>query len=222
MPKLGMGPVRRAEIFKAAIEVISTETFCGTTIKKVADRAGVSTGTVNHYFDNKLALLIETLKQVSAEWNEDVERLVDAAAPGKARLAALASAIGPVTPVNSLRWKVWIAAWGESVQSPDLRLALHQSWQRWLVLLGDQFERVAKELDRTDVDTVRLAREYDALQNGLYVQMLSAGEAVSAEVLGILDAFLLERLGVDLRRERALKTPAVAKRQRPRKAGRTS
>jgi TetR/AcrR family transcriptional regulator, transcriptional repressor of bet genes len=48
MPKLGMGPIRRAQIFRAVTEVIARESFSGTTLQKVADAAGVSTGTVNH------------------------------------------------------------------------------------------------------------------------------------------------------------------------------
>ena len=65
MPKLGMGPVRREQICRAAAKVISEQGFAGTTMRMVAEEAGVSTGMLNHYFANRMDMLLETLVFVS-------------------------------------------------------------------------------------------------------------------------------------------------------------
>jgi AcrR family transcriptional regulator len=190
-----MGPVRRAQIFKAVTEVIARESFSGTTIKKVADAAGVSTGTVNHYFDNKWAMLIETIAHNAAEWNDGTIQAFNGAAPGMPRLEALLMAAGPSNSIIKLRWKVWMAAWGEALQSAELRTALRRSRQAWIALLSGCFEVINAELGGPAVDTQRIARIYDALQNGLFVQLVTSDKSIDTEVLDILRTYLTENLG---------------------------
>ena len=195
MPKLGMGPIRKAQIYRAVTEVIARESFSGTTLKKVADAAGVSTGTVNHYFANKQAMLIETLAHIAAEWNEDTLEAVDGAEPGLPRLRALVGAAGPSSSINRLRWKVWMAAWGEALQSPALRVALRRSRQVWNGILAEQLEVINDELGGAEIDARAIARQYDALQNGLFVQLVTADMAEDPAISEILYTFLSERLG---------------------------
>jgi TetR/AcrR family transcriptional regulator, transcriptional repressor of bet genes len=190
-----MGPVRKAQVFRAATEVISRETFCGTTIKKVADAAGVSTGTVNYYFTNKRAMLMETLAHIAEEWDADLRRTVEAAEPGMPRLKALVHVAGPTTSINRMRWKVWTAAWGESVTSPEVRRAVGRSRERWTGLLAETFAVINVELGGPEVDTRAVARTYDALQNGLFVQMLTSDRQVDKEVVEILQDYLVKNLG---------------------------
>jgi TetR/AcrR family transcriptional regulator, transcriptional repressor of bet genes len=223
MPKLGMGPIRRAQIFRAATEVIARESFSGTTLKKVADAAGVSTGTVNHYFSNKRAMLLETLNHISGEWNESTRQAVYAAEPGIARMRSLVEAAGPRSSINKLRWKVWMAAWGEALQFPELRVALRRSRQEWTAILADALELINKELRGPEIDAREIAGLYDALQNGLFVALVtndSPGE--DRRVTELLFAFLLDRVGppgqAALRRDGAatVRTPLPAgRRHRP-------
>jgi len=191
-----MGPVRRAQIFRAVTEVIAKESFSGTTLKKVADAAGVSTGTVNHYFANKQAMLIETLGHIAVEWNEDTRKAVDGAEPGLPRLRALVDAAGPSSSINRLRWKVWMAAWGEALQSPELRVALRRSRQVWNGILAERLEVINDELGGAKIDARAISRQYDALQNGLFVQLVTTDMADEPVISEILYTFLRERLGI--------------------------
>lgn len=195
MPKLGMRPIRRAQIFRAVTEVIAKESFSGTTLKKVADAAGVSTGTVNHYFSNKRAMLIETLAHIAAEWNESTRQVVDAAEPGVPRLKTLVEAAGPRSSINKLRWKVWMAAWGESLQSPELRAALRRSRQEWTGILAERLEVINSELGGPEIDAREIATLYDGLQNGLFVQLVTADGPDDRRINDILFTFLMDRIG---------------------------
>jgi TetR/AcrR family transcriptional regulator, transcriptional repressor of bet genes len=195
MPKLGMRAVRRVQVFSAATEVIARETFCGTTIRKVAEAAGVSTGTVNHYFANKRSMLIETLAHVAREWNEDLRVAVEQAAPGPGRLAALMAAVAPGNPVNQIRWKVWTAAWSEAVASREVRSALRSSNQRWIALLTEKFELINREMQGPDINASAVARTFGALLNGLIIQMLASDGALDQEIPEVIHDYLFQNIG---------------------------
>jgi TetR/AcrR family transcriptional repressor of bet genes len=211
-----MGPIRRAQIFRAVTEVIARESFSGTTLKKVADAAGVSTGTVNHYFSNKRAMLIETLAHIAGEWNDSTRKAVNEAEPGVPRLKALVEAAGPRSSINKLRWKVWMAAWGESLQSPELRTALRRSRQEWTAVLAEALEVINKELGGPEIDTREVARLYDALQNGLFVQLVTADSPEDGRITDLLFAFLMDQIGP----KPTVTAMAPAGRARPVRSGR--
>ncbi|MGG2464400.1 TetR/AcrR family transcriptional regulator [Streptomyces sp. RGM 3693] len=50
--------VKRAELLKAATSVIAEEGYANASLRKVAQRAGCTTGAVTYYFANKEALVV--------------------------------------------------------------------------------------------------------------------------------------------------------------------
>ena len=60
---MGDRQAKRAELLDAAVSVIAREGFAGASLRKVAERAGSSTGAVTYYFANKeemMAAVIES------------------------------------------------------------------------------------------------------------------------------------------------------------------
>ncbi|MGN6310150.1 MAG: TetR/AcrR family transcriptional regulator [Xanthobacteraceae bacterium] len=55
---VGDREAKRAELLKAAISVIAQEGFAGASLRKVAQRAGCTTGAVTYYFANKEEMVI--------------------------------------------------------------------------------------------------------------------------------------------------------------------
>lgn len=73
----------RAAILEAALQMFSHQGFRGTSIRDVAARAGVSTGSVYHHFRDKEALLSTLLEQfwtASAEPDFPMNRALNAGA----------------------------------------------------------------------------------------------------------------------------------------------
>jgi AcrR family transcriptional regulator len=64
---------RRRDLVGAAITVIARNGLGGTTLARVAAEAGLTAGIVNHHFDTKDALLIETLRTLSEEFAQGLE-----------------------------------------------------------------------------------------------------------------------------------------------------
>lgn len=60
---------RRAQVRAAAVECFREYGFHGTSIAQISKRAGMSTGHIYHYFENKEAIIAEIVA-------EDVQRLI--------------------------------------------------------------------------------------------------------------------------------------------------
>ncbi|HEY1709848.1 MAG TPA: TetR/AcrR family transcriptional regulator [Rhizomicrobium sp.] len=59
---VGDRAAKRAELLDAAISLIAEDGFAGVSLRKVAERAGTSTGAVTYYFANKEALMAAVLE----------------------------------------------------------------------------------------------------------------------------------------------------------------
>ncbi|MEX0304377.1 MAG: transcriptional regulator BetI [Leisingera sp.] len=68
--------LRTEEYSKAAFETLSEEGLSGTTVEKVAKRAGVSKTNVLHYFGNKARLLEMALRYGNADLAREVSALL--------------------------------------------------------------------------------------------------------------------------------------------------
>jgi TetR/AcrR family transcriptional repressor of bet genes len=170
MPKLGMGPIRREQICLAAAKVISEQGFAGTTMRMVADEAGVSTGMLNHYFANRMEMLEETLLFVSTRQQAREAAAIEGIAPGERRLRALIRAVLPIDQESMEAWRVWIAAHGASVRLPQLRRVMATRNDLWYEILDRALEGVVARNRRPKIP---YPLQFDALMNGLVIQAIT-------------------------------------------------
>jgi TetR/AcrR family transcriptional regulator, transcriptional repressor of bet genes len=173
VPKLGMQEVRREQIFKAASEVISTKGFDRTTIREVADAAGVSTGTVNHYFANKLDLLVQTLIDTSEQFTGSLTKDLQANSEPMSELHAYVMYSLEQAYANSPGWRVWIAAMGEATRSKQVEEVIQGRREEVYQLLRDIFLRIRPELKGADEDLLAAARQVEGLVSGLGLSMIT-------------------------------------------------
>jgi TetR/AcrR family transcriptional regulator, transcriptional repressor of bet genes len=135
-----MGPIRREQICRAAATVISREGFAGTTMRMVAEEAGVSTGMLNHYFANRQDLLQQALVFVSERAQARMRAAIEDVPPGRARLEALLDSALAEGQEVSETWRVWINAYGEAVRLADLRHTIESRLNSWYELLDKALE----------------------------------------------------------------------------------
>jgi TetR/AcrR family transcriptional regulator, transcriptional repressor of bet genes len=172
MPKRGMGPVRREQICRAAAKVISEQGFAGTTMRMVADEAGVSTGMLNHYFANRMEMLEETLLFVSMRQQARESAAIEGLEAGEGRLRALVRSALPITQESMEAWRVWVAAHGASVRLPELSRVMASRNELWFKIIERGLEGVVPPVKREQVPYVW---QFDALLNGLVIQAISTG-----------------------------------------------
>ncbi len=188
VPKLGMGPIRREQICSAAATVISREGFAGTTMRMVAEEAGVSTGMLNHYFANRQDLLMHALVFVSERAQARMRGAIDGIPPGRARLAALLDSALAEGQEISETWRVWINAYGEAVRLAGLRHTIESRLHSWYELIDTALEGLVP------ADThgaIPWAWRFDAILNGLTLQALTSeaeldGPRIRDEVIATL------------------------------------
>jgi AcrR family transcriptional regulator len=167
-----MGPIRREQICRAAAAVIAREGLAGSTMRKVATEAGVSTGMLNHYFANRGDLLTQALMFVSERHQARIRRAIEGQAPGYGRLTALLDgALSPPAEATET-WLVWINAFGEAGRLPELRRTVDSRMRSWYGLIDVALEGMVGE-GEPDGGLPRSWR-LDAVLIGLTIQALTA------------------------------------------------
>ena len=120
MPKLGMEPIRKAQLMAAAFECIHEYGFPGTTIARVSEKAGVSVGITSHYFGSKDGLLEATMRQLIKQLStREVPEGIDPA-DAKARILHIIDSNFAQQQVNPKAIVVWLAFWGHAIHVPSL------------------------------------------------------------------------------------------------------
>jgi AcrR family transcriptional regulator len=171
VPKLGMGPIRREQICRAAAAVVAREGFAGSTMRMVAEEAGVSTGMINHYFANRQDLLTQALLFVSERTQERYREAVEGVPPGVDRLRALLDSALSEDASMRETWYVWINAYGEAVRLPDLRHEMEQRLQSWYDIIDFALEGIAPSPAPGELPW---SWRLDAVLNGFTIQLLTS------------------------------------------------
>jgi AcrR family transcriptional regulator len=135
-----MGPIRREQICRAAVTVIAREGYAGTTMRMVAEEAGVSTGMLNHYFANRQDLLVQALVSVSERSLVRYAVAIAGLEAGRGRLEALLDSVLGEDGESEETWRVWINVHGEAVRLPELRAAIEERLGQWFVLIDQALE----------------------------------------------------------------------------------
>jgi len=194
LPKLGMGPIRREQICRAAVAVIAREGYSGTTMRMVAEEAGVSTGMLNHYFANRQDLLIKALVFVSERSLVRYARAIEGIEPGRGRLEALLDSVLALDEESVETWRVWINVHGEAVRMRELRVTIEERLGPWFELVDEALEGLVPAAGNGEVAwAVRL----DSVLTGFVIMAMTSEaeldpprirEEVIAIVLGLAAA----------------------------------
>jgi transcriptional repressor BetI len=164
MPKLGMEEVRRRQLIEATIASIHEVGLAESSLSRISARAGVSTGIVHHYFEDKAELLESTLRVLGANLRRSVVRRLDAASTPVERLMAVVDGnIGSdqFTPEGV---SAWLAFWAQVPTNARLARV-----QRIIISrLHDNLVHALKLMRRDDAEEIASVTE--ALIDGLWLR----------------------------------------------------
>jgi AcrR family transcriptional regulator len=158
---------RRPQLLEAAARAIARCGFDAVRLVDVADEAGVSVGTIQHYFGSRERLLVESFIETNRSAVARAEAMV-AATEGApwARIEALVDHF-----LHLARWSLWFEIWSAANRNPALREALGAAYEAWRAPLAAAMQSgVADGSFRPDVDTHELAAAVVAFVDGLGVQ----------------------------------------------------
>lgn len=181
MPKIGMQPIRRQALIKAAIEAIHERGSLEVTVGQIAKRAGVSSALAHHYFGSKDALILSTMRYLMHDLTEDLRARLALAETPRARISAIIGANFSPAQFEASVVSAWLVFYVRAQSSAEARRLLRVYARRLHSNLTDALARLA---DRPAAR--RIAEGTGALIDGLYIRRaLKNGppDAVSAVAL---------------------------------------
>ena len=194
MPKLGMEEIRRRQLIEATIASIHEVGFAESSLSRISAKAGVSTGIVHHYFEDKAELLESTLRALGTRLRLSVIRRLSAAkTPTERLLAVLDGNLGTdtFTPEGV---SAWLAFWAQVPNNPHLARIQHVVISR----LRDNLVHALKLMGRKDA--VEIARVTEALIDGLWLRAALAQDGPdSARAHRLVLDYLNARLDTKLK-----------------------
>jgi AcrR family transcriptional regulator len=110
---------RQRQLIEANKELIATKGYADTSLRDVAARIGISTGTLLHHFQSKEDFLAATLVSVGEEFLVHMRSVVGERLDPARKLRKLARAVFK-SPRHDVGWRVWIAFWHEAAVHPEL------------------------------------------------------------------------------------------------------
>ena len=113
---------RRQALVEATIESLKRHGHEGLSVRRIATRAGVSIGLINHHFPNKNRLVAESYRHFSRQLEDGFREAVEqAAANPRARLRAFIRAVFSRPSLDPRVLTAWVVFWGLFRSSPEMR-----------------------------------------------------------------------------------------------------
>ena len=151
---------RREELAAALWRLVMRDGVEAASIRRVADEAGWSTGSLRHYFATQSELLSFAMELVTRRVTERLEALPTTGTPQQRALAVLSQVL-PLDPERHAEMQVWLAFTTRSFVDPALRLRRDEAH----VLLRDVCHKVAVALGARE--PALAAERLHALVDGL-------------------------------------------------------
>lgn len=177
---MGRSPMvtnRRTEMVQALIELVADGGMEAATVRRVANRAGVSIGAVQHHFPTKTTMLVAAANELFARTAARMTE-VNAGASDEQRLRTTASWLIPPSPDDQLA-RVWLSLATLAVFDDEAGAVYRQQWQRVRGGVADLLHRARPRHAAASVHTAATALL--GLCDGLAVAVLAEPHQVTPE-----------------------------------------
>jgi AcrR family transcriptional regulator len=193
MPKIVDHDQRRRELLQATATVIATEGIQAATVRRIALKAGCTTGLVTHYFAGKDELVIGALRHVhSAAADRMVARTKQTT--GMDALRAVLMEALPISSAGQFEWRVWLSFWGMAWTSGPLSAEHRERYELWWRLINHLLRDTAR-LGQIPpgLDLREATDQLVALVDGLGLQVIYEPVRLThRRVAAVIDAQLAE------------------------------
>lgn len=136
MPKLGMKEIRREEVIEATKRCLARKGSVNLSIKSIAKEAGLSTGIIYHYFENKEELLLKVIKEAFASSHQDVMEAVEPLDSPREKLFRHIDSINSVPTHNPDFYTVLLNYLGQAPANPELQRIIEKFFANLRTYVG--------------------------------------------------------------------------------------
>lgn len=113
---------RKRHILRVLAAVVAEEGFSGATMRKIAERAGVSTGMLTYYYKNKRDLLTDMLEDTYRGFITELGRTTTEQQTGSDRICAAFRVMLNGSSSGRFPISFWLSYFAEAVRDQELRL----------------------------------------------------------------------------------------------------
>jgi AcrR family transcriptional regulator len=174
---------RRARLTEVLLTVVAEAGLEAATVRTVADRAGVSIGTVQHYFKTKDDMLRHAYRTVGQELGDRAEQRAEGAGSWKEAIREILLELLPLDERRAALYRVSVAFAARATWVPELAQELRKDLRE----LEDSFVDMLRQAGVAHPE--REAMTLLALNAGL-AEPLMYGDGEPAQVVEALDAHL--------------------------------
>ncbi len=174
---------RRTQILQAVRACIVALGYERVTVREVAETAGISTGTIVHYFGDKDTMLEAALLDKVQDTGIAFRAALTGAQSAWERLERLVTASLPETEEVRDEWRLWLTFWGEVTRNERLRAVSERQHQRWTRFLARIIAEGCASGEFARVDPHITAIQLAALIDGLAIQTTLQNPALSPELM---------------------------------------
>lgn len=171
MPKAVDIDERRGAFVAAAWDVIASEGLSAATLRKVANEAGCTTGSLTHYFPDRASLLIEALRRAHYAAGARMVRAAGEAKSPAERLRAILLEALPLDAERLREWRMWVAFWAETANDATLKAENARRYAEWREVMEDAIAPFA-----SGDELAALTTHIVALVDGLGIQVALADQ----------------------------------------------
>lgn len=194
-PRVGIHEAaRRAQILRAARACIVKLGYERATVRDVAEEAGVSTGTIVHYFGDKDTMLEAALLDKVQDTGIAFRAALTGAQSAWERLERLVVASVPESEEVRDEWRLWLTFWGEVTRNERLRAVSEKQHRRWTRFLARIIAEGSASGEFAKVDPGLTATQMAALIDGLAIQTTLQNPALSPTLMREICLGALRRL----------------------------
>ena len=191
MPKIGMEPLRKDALIRAAIVEVGTMGSLDVTVGRIARRAGVSPALAHHYFGSKEQILLAAMRRILSDFGATVRELLAEARTPRQRLDAIFAACFTADQFHPAVIVAWLNFYVHANQSPDAARLLAVYDRR----LDDNLVHALRQLTGVD-EARRIAQGLASLIDGLYIRAALQDRAPDrAEAIAMLSDYCDMSLG---------------------------
>src|SRR5580692_9674739 len=133
---------RRSQFIEVTIDSLAEVGYVGTTLARIAGRAGVSPGLVAHYFGDKDGLLDAAFRALARRVGNQVRARLRQVSTPRGRIQAVIDANLAPEEFEQRTGTAWLAFWGQVLQVKSLKRVQSVYQQRTLSNLRSALKKV--------------------------------------------------------------------------------
>lgn len=195
-PRPKITEVRREEIVRAALDVISERGFQDTRLADIAERAGTSAPAVLYHFKAKDEILDAVVSLVEDRFYEGVQATLEQEVGPLVRLVRFleSAARDDDAEETATMWKMWLEIWTRALHEPHAARTRHRLDRRWRAVLSETIVEGQRSGELSEaVAPDQVALMLASLMDGLAVQFALGDAEVSAQRMTETLMFAAER-----------------------------